>query len=190
MRSSASNNGGLRATLKARKRHSSRSERRRPTAQPDAGQLWTAPGRCDHRGVGRILRRVFGEYRAPTGAPGQSAVARQTTLADFSVRLPKPVRQLGARLRFLVGKPGLDGHSATALSRLLSAHATAGFEVIYQGIRRYARTNRGRSGRGGRSCRGPVDSVRITQELVPEVVQGLRAAGLDRRAGGRRRDHP
>jgi (2R)-ethylmalonyl-CoA mutase len=60
---------------------------------------------------GSALRRVFGEYRAPTGV-AQAAVARDSTALD-SVRasVDELSAKLGRRLKFLVGKPGLDGHS-------------------------------------------------------------------------------
>src|SRR5215467_11442266 len=79
------------------------------------------------------LREVFGEYRAPTGlAAGVSAGADMATLR---ARVRRTADDLGAgRLRMLVGKPGLDGHSNGAEQIAVRAR-DAGFEVVYQGIR-------------------------------------------------------
>ena len=83
---------------------------------------------------GQTLRDVFGEYRAPTGvgtvvklaAPEDSEAVRQQ-VAALSDRLGVPVR-------FLVGKPGLDGHSNGAEQIAVRA-GEVGMEVIYEGIR-------------------------------------------------------
>ncbi len=80
-------------------------------------------------------REVFGEYRAPTGVSG--AAAHGEAGADIAA-VREAVRatgaELGARLRFLVGKPGLDGHSNGAEQIAVRAR-DCGFEVVYQGIR-------------------------------------------------------
>ena len=79
------------------------------------------------------LRSVFGEYRAPTG------VARAVGVSDGrldTVRREVDVvsRRLGRRLKMLVGKPGLDGHSNGAEQIAVRAR-DCGFEVVYEGIR-------------------------------------------------------
>jgi (2R)-ethylmalonyl-CoA mutase len=82
-----------------------------------------------------VLREVFGEYRAPTGVSG--AVAHGEAGAEIAA-VRQAVRmtgeQLGIRLRLLVGKPGLDGHSNGAEQIAVRAR-DCGFEVVYQGIR-------------------------------------------------------
>jgi (2R)-ethylmalonyl-CoA mutase len=81
------------------------------------------------------LREVFGEFRAPTGVSGAVGVAEagaELTAVRDSVR--ETGEALGGRLRLLVGKPGLDGHSNGAEQVAVRAR-DAGFEVIYQGIR-------------------------------------------------------
>jgi (2R)-ethylmalonyl-CoA mutase len=96
--------------------------------------------RCAHAGVttgewADTLRAVFGEYRAPTGV--DSAVAPRTEeagLAALRKRVDDVSRALGRRLKLLVGKPGLDGHSSGAEQIAIFARE-AGFEVVYQGIR-------------------------------------------------------
>ncbi len=83
---------------------------------------------------GQALRDVFGEYRAPTGV-GRSARSASSENID-AVR--KQVEQLsdrmGRRLKFLVGKPGLDGHSNGAEQIAVKAR-DCGMEVVYEGIR-------------------------------------------------------
>jgi (2R)-ethylmalonyl-CoA mutase len=79
------------------------------------------------------LRSVFGEYRAPTG------VARAMGVSDGRLEAARREvetvsRRLGRRIKILVGKPGLDGHSNGAEQIAVRAR-DAGFEVVYEGIR-------------------------------------------------------
>ncbi|WP_159727739.1 protein meaA [Methylosinus sp. Ce-a6] len=82
---------------------------------------------------GSVLRGVFGEYRAPTGV---SSTARQVGGQLDAVReeVQRVSTKIGTRAKFLVGKPGLDGHSNGAEQIAVRAR-DAGFEVIYAGIR-------------------------------------------------------
>ncbi|MFF8650463.1 protein meaA [Streptomyces griseoluteus] len=84
------------------------------------------------------LREVFGEYRAPTGvssAPVAVPAEAGSAMAGVRARVDATARDLGVgKLRFLVGKPGLDGHSNGAEQIAVRAR-DAGFEVVYQGIR-------------------------------------------------------
>ncbi|BBU60344.1 methylmalonyl-CoA mutase [Methylosinus sp. C49] len=82
---------------------------------------------------GTVLRGVFGEYRAPTGV---SATARQVGGQLDAVReeVQRVSTKIGTRAKFLVGKPGLDGHSNGAEQIAVRAR-DAGFDVIYAGIR-------------------------------------------------------
>jgi (2R)-ethylmalonyl-CoA mutase len=124
------------------------------------------------------LRAVFGEYRPPTGigevsilADGEAAAVRRVVEALAA--------RLGVKPRFLVGKPGLDGHSNGAEQIAVRA-LDAGFEVFYDGIRLT-----------------PAEIVKEAQAhdvhvvglsilsgshvpLVQEVMRGLRAAGLEK----------
>jgi (2R)-ethylmalonyl-CoA mutase len=76
---------------------------------------------------------VFGEYRAPTGLGAVSVVVGDMDRVRARVR--QTADDLGTgRLRLLVGKPGLDGHSNGAEQIAVRAR-DAGFEVVYQGIR-------------------------------------------------------
>ena len=76
-----------------------------------------------------------GEYRAPTGVFGQAAAAVGTReIANLRTRAEEVSAKLGRRLKMLVGKPGLDGHSNGAEQIAVRAR-DAGIEVIYEGIR-------------------------------------------------------
>ncbi|KZK96264.1 Methylmalonyl-CoA mutase [Pseudovibrio sp. Ad46] len=82
---------------------------------------------------GAALREVFGEYRAPTGV-GKAAPDDNESLADVQQKVSKLSEKLGRRLKFLVGKPGLDGHSNGAEQIAVRAR-DCGMEVVYEGIR-------------------------------------------------------
>ncbi|MEV7193556.1 methylmalonyl-CoA mutase family protein [Streptomyces sp. NPDC093510] len=107
------------------------------------GNLMEATLECARAGVttgewAGALREVFGEFRAPTGvssAPVAVTAEEGTPLALVREKVARTAEDLGGgRLRFLVGKPGLDGHSNGAEQIAVRAR-DAGFEVVYQGIR-------------------------------------------------------
>ena len=121
------------------------------------------------------LREVFGEYRAPTGV---AAAVGAGILPDDLRSVADRVRSMpGGPPRFLVGKPGLDGHSNGA-EQIAVAARDAGMEVIYQGIRltpaQIAAVARDED----------VDVVGLSilsgshLQLVPDVVDRLRAEGV------------
>ncbi len=83
---------------------------------------------------GETLRRVFGEYRAPTGVALLVRSNPAQSIADLRVKVEALARKLGTPPKFLVGKPGLDGHSNGAEQVAVRA-ADCGFEVFYDGIR-------------------------------------------------------
>lgn len=128
------------------------------------------------------LREVFGEYRAPTGVGGSPAGGAPGAASDSLAAVREKVRatgeELGTRLRFLVGKPGLDGHSNGAEQVAVRAR-DAGFEVVYQGIRLTPEQI---------VAAAVAEDVHVVglsvlsgshMHLVPEVLEGLRAAGVD-----------
>jgi ethylmalonyl-CoA mutase len=82
---------------------------------------------------GFALRAAFGEYRAPTGV-GTAMRNDAEGLDDLRAEVERVSKKLGRRLKFLVGKPGLDGHSNGAEQIAARARA-AGMEVVYDGIR-------------------------------------------------------
>jgi ethylmalonyl-CoA mutase len=93
---------------------------------------------CARAGVttgewGARLRGVFGEYRAPTGVAGASAGA-VGGIDDLRGKVDALSEKLGRRIKLLVGKPGLDGHSNGAEQIAVRAR-DCGMEVVYEGIR-------------------------------------------------------
>ena len=82
---------------------------------------------------GWTLRECFGEYRAPTGV-GRAMRNDVTGLDDIRADVDRVSRKLGRRLTFLVGKPGLDGHSNGAEQIAVRAR-DSGMQVVYEGIR-------------------------------------------------------
>jgi (2R)-ethylmalonyl-CoA mutase len=82
---------------------------------------------------GFALRSAFGEYRAPTGV-GAAMRNDAEGLDDIRAEVDRVSKKLGRRLKFLVGKPGLDGHSNGA-EQIAARARDAGMEVIYDGIR-------------------------------------------------------
>jgi ethylmalonyl-CoA mutase len=79
-----------------------------------------------------VLREEFGEYRAPTGVGAAAGAAGSTP--DLRAVADRVKGMAGGPPRFLVAKPGLDGHSNGA-EQIAVAARDAGMEVIYQGIR-------------------------------------------------------
>ena len=124
----------------------------------------------------QVLREVFGEYRAPTGVSGVVGVTGDEVSA-IRERVRATGEELGGRLRFLVGKPGLDGHSNGAEQIAVRAR-DVGFEVIYQGIRLTAKEII------AAAVAEDVQAVGLSilsgshMELVPAVMNGLKEAGL------------
>ena len=126
------------------------------------------------------LREVFGEYRAPTGRGRRGAAAADDDAADRPAR-PRGARcprRWAGRIKILVGKPGLDGHSNGAEQIAVRAR-DAGMDVVYEGIRltpaRIART----------AVDEGVHVVGLSilsgshAELIPSVLAELREAGSD-----------
>ncbi|MCC9620749.1 protein meaA [Thalassospira sp. MA62] len=94
---------------------------------------------CAHAGVttgewSQTLRDVFGEYRAPTGISSIILTGDAEQVATLRDRVDEVSEKLGERMKMLVGKPGLDGHSNGAEQIAVKA-AEAGVEVLYEGIR-------------------------------------------------------
>jgi (2R)-ethylmalonyl-CoA mutase len=127
---------------------------------------------------GAVLREGFGEYRAPTGV-GRGMRNDSVGLDDLRADIDRVSKKLGRRMKLLVGKPGLDGHSNGAEQIAVRAR-DAGMEVVYDGIRLT-----------------PAEIVQAARQedvhmvglsilsgshlpLVKDVVAGLRQAGLER----------
>jgi (2R)-ethylmalonyl-CoA mutase len=123
----ARDNAAVAATLKELKR-----------AATSGGNIMPASIACAKAGVttgewGWTLREAFGEYRAPTGV-GRAMRNDVDGLDDIRADVDRVSRKLGRRLTFLVGKPGLDGHSNGAEQIAVRAR-DAGMQVVYEGIR-------------------------------------------------------
>jgi (2R)-ethylmalonyl-CoA mutase len=124
------------------------------------------------------LRDVFGEYRAPTGV-GEAAAARpDDSLAALRERVERVSEALGRRVKILVGKPGLDGHSNGAEQIAVRAR-DAGMDVVYEGIRLTpARIARAAVDEGVHVVGLSILSGSHAQ-LIPEVLRELDEAGAD-----------
>lgn len=83
---------------------------------------------------GGALRKIFGEYRAPTGVAQAAPERAGSGLEDVRAAVEAVSTKLGRRIKFLVGKPGLDGHSNGAEQIAVRAR-DVGMEVVYEGIR-------------------------------------------------------
>ena len=83
---------------------------------------------------GTALRGVFGEYRAPTGVSRAMAMSAEGGIEDVRGEVDRVSARLGRRIKLLVGKPGLDGHSNGAEQIAVRAR-DCGMEVVYEGIR-------------------------------------------------------
>ena len=132
------------------------------------------------------LREVFGEFRAPTGVAG--AVGALSTVGSAGAELTavrESVRTTaeelagnsGGRLRLLVGKPGLDGHSNGAEQVAVRAR-DAGFEVVYQGIRLTPEQIVAAAVAEDVHCVGLSILSGSHMELVPDVLDLMRKEGL------------
>jgi ethylmalonyl-CoA mutase len=125
------------------------------------------------------LRDVFGEYRAPTGvgAFSASAAAGSPPLAAVRKMADATAAEIGAgRLRLLLGKPGLDGHS-NGVEQVAVRARDAGFEVIYSGIRLTPAQIVSAAVAEDAHCVGLSILSGGHAELVPDVLRRLRAAG-------------
>ena len=128
------------------------------------------------------LRDVFGEFRAPTGvssAPVAVAAEAGSPLAEVRAKVARTAEELGGgKLRLLVGKPGLDGHSNGAEQIAVRAR-DAGFEVVYQGIRLTPEQIVAAAVAEDVHCVGLSILSGSHLELVPDVLRRLRAAGVE-----------
>ncbi|MEV6602893.1 protein meaA [Kutzneria sp. NPDC051319] len=123
------------------------------------------------------LREAFGEYRAPTGVSGAAAGGEAgSAISAVRERVRETGREIGERLRVLVGKPGLDGHSNGAEQIAVRAR-DVGFEVIYQGIRLTPAQIVAAAVQEDVHIVGLSVLSGSHLEVVPAVVEGLRAAG-------------
>jgi (2R)-ethylmalonyl-CoA mutase len=125
---------------------------------------------------GFALRERFGEYRAPTGV-GQAMRNETVGLDDLRAQVDRLSRRLGRRLKFVLGKPGLDGHSNGAEQIAVRAR-DAGMDIFYDGIR----LTPAQIVEAAQSQNAHVVGLSILSgshlALVQDVVARLRTAGL------------
>ncbi|MET7536273.1 protein meaA [Streptomyces sp. NPDC058293] len=146
--------------------------------------LMEATLECARAGVttgewSEALREVFGEFRAPTGvssAPVAVTAEEGTPLALVREKVRRTGDELGGKLRLLVGKPGLDGHSNGAEQIAVRAR-DAGFEVVYQGIRLTPEQIVSAALAEDVHCVGLSILSGSHAALVPDVLDRLREAG-------------
>ena len=127
---------------------------------------------------GSVLRASYGEYRAPTGV-GRAARNETQGLDQIRAEVDRVSRKLGRRLKFLVGKPGLDGHSNGAEQIAVRAR-DAGMDVVYEGIRLTPEEIVSAAASGEFHVIGLSILSGSHLPLVQDVVGRLRASGLDR----------
>jgi (2R)-ethylmalonyl-CoA mutase len=124
------------------------------------------------------LREVFGEYRAPTGVEGAAAVGDDEGLTELRDKVERVSEALGRRVKILVGKPGLDGHSNGAEQIAVRAR-DAGMDVVYEGIRLTPSRIAATAVQEGVHVVGLSILSGSHRELIPEVLRELREAGVD-----------
>jgi (2R)-ethylmalonyl-CoA mutase len=138
---------------------------------------------CAHAGVttgewGEALRRVFGEFRAPTGVGAARAGLDGPALEELRAKVDQAAKRSGRRPKMLIAKPGLDGHSNGAEQIAVRAR-DAGFEVVYEGIR----TTPSRIVDAALEEHVHVVGLSILSgshmALIGDVLAGLKKAGLD-----------
>jgi (2R)-ethylmalonyl-CoA mutase len=168
---SARDNTAVRAALEELKR-----------AAAGGGNVMPASIACAKAGVttgewGWTLREAFGEYRAPTGV-GRAMRNDVSGLDDIRADVDRVSRKLGRRLTFLVGKPGLDGHSNGAEQIAVRAR-DAGMLVVYEGIRLTPEEIVD----AARKQKAHVIGLSVLSgshlPLVEDVVERMKEAGLD-----------
>ncbi len=125
-----------------------------------------------------VLRESFGAYRGPTGVSGAAPASDRDQLDAIRAQVEETSERIGHRIKILVGKPGLDGHSNGSEQIALRAR-DVGMEVIYQGIRLTPAEI------AESALQEDVDVVGLSilsgshLELIPEVVRLLEDEGVD-----------
>ena len=130
------------------------------------------------------LREVFGSYRAPTGVGEASGVVEDADsgpaaaeLAELREQVAALAERLGRRPKILVGKPGLDGHSNGAEQIAVRAR-DVGMDVVYEGIRLTPTQIASSALQEGVHVIGLSILSGSHRELIPAVIDALRAAGI------------
>jgi (2R)-ethylmalonyl-CoA mutase len=125
-----------------------------------------------------VLREVFGEYRAPTGVEDAAGVGEDEALHELREKVEQVSETLGRRIKILVGKPGLDGHSNGAEQIAVRAR-DAGMDVVYEGIRLTPSRIASTAVQEGVHVVGLSILSGSHRELIPDVIRELKEAGVD-----------
>ena len=123
----------------------------------------------------QTLRDVFGEYRAPTGV-GEATAVTGDELAGVREEVERVSEAIGRRVKFLVGKPGLDGHSNGAEQIAVRAR-DAGLDVVYEGIRLTPSQIAASAAQEGVHVIGLSILSGSHAQLIPDVLDALREVG-------------
>ncbi len=127
----------------------------------------------------RTLREAFGEFRAPTGVGEAAATTDQTEgVAAVRAEVERVSEALGRRIKILVGKPGLDGHSNGAEQIAVRAR-DVGMDVVYEGIRLTPAQIAHSAVQEGVHVIGLSILSGSHKELIPAVIEALREQGVD-----------
>jgi ethylmalonyl-CoA mutase len=128
----------------------------------------------------RTLREVFGSYRAPTGVGEAASIDRaggDEELDELRGEVAQLQEKLGRRLKILVGKPGLDGHSNGAEQIAVRAR-DAGMDVVYEGIRLTPAQIAASALQEGVHVIGLSILSGSHRDLIPAVIDALNEAGV------------
>ena len=125
---------------------------------------------------GDIVRGVFGQYRAPTGV-SQAPSNKTEGLDELRAEVDAVSAKLGERLKFLVGKPGLDGHSNGA-EQIATRARDAGMDITYEGIRLTPSEIVAAAKKQGAHVIGLSILSGSHMPLIEELLSELRGAGL------------
>ncbi|MEY2517358.1 MAG: ethylmalonyl-CoA mutase, partial [bacterium] len=157
----------------------------RRIAQDDSENIMPATIAAARAGVttgewAQALRDVYGDYRAPTGVGEASAGlgGSEADLEDLRDEVARVSEALGRRIKMLVGKPGLDGHSNGAEQIAVRAR-DVGLDVVYEGIRLTPAQIVSSARQEGVHVIGLSILSGSHRELIPDIVRALADAGVD-----------
>ena len=155
----------------------------RTAAADESVNVMPATLTCAEAGVttgewAAALRESFGDYRAPTGVGEAAPAPEDAALTELRDRVERVSEALGRRVKILVGKPGLDGHSNGAEQIAVRAR-DAGMDVVYEGIRLTPSRIAATAVQEGVHVVGLSILSGSHAELIPDVLGELREAGSD-----------
>ena len=125
---------------------------------------------------GDAVRRTFGQYRGPTGV-SKAPSNRTEGLDEIRARVDAVSDALGRRLKFVVGKPGLDGHSNGA-EQIAARARDCGMDITYEGIRLTPEEIVESAKRDGAHVVGLSILSGSHIPLIEELMERMQAAGL------------